>query len=893
MSTSSFCDTMINPAAVISNITCTESQETSSGHSLSQKQQENAHLSPSTETAETNTIQMHSSINNNTTATTTIPTEHTTTTRFCNADVQKTQLDSRHDIDRIVSVAPSSVVSNLVKINSSLLPVDIVVVASSSSSSSLVTVQTVSASALVSPQLQCTTVEIKKCSFTNKNNIVNIDNGCSNRSNASSLVSTSIGKYTKLSERINTSDTLANALINTKSNTTMVAMHDMVNEENFSFDDTSEELQYGPGIVSKLRCRYLSLALRQSANKQRPSLDNLRRATSLNNLLDEDEENTSRSNRTSWNNQSSDTNRDQKARTPDEYVISFARKDSTDSSRCRQVSRGNDSLKRARSVEALMRYDNKAWQRDISKESNDADDDHYKQQSPVDILKLNRTSLVNGDISIEDKIINARERGEHKPKRLTSFMDETERPPPDLVKHTLRIFEASANRRMIISRLGNGDVAAKVATFKSIISHEKPAIAFPKPPLSPKKPMTKLRSNTSSSPGKQNHGHITNGKTLNSHAILKPSIDIQSIKSNLEKSTNCISNVISNVKKLPDHCRSPSPSLALRVENANAYRTNKLESPLSPLKLNLSSGNQQLDFFNTTSLPIAVQRTDTMPSELLFDRYGSDIELSSLSKKLENIHIESPLVPKLVSDSQLVEVKPSHSTANTESVDGDCTGQSKLISKTALANISKAGTTTEFKFFSPSNSVNKSHLPGFFNGSNLQTKKFTDTAEPSVRQIGIIRPQVKAIVTSPNPTVRQTNEATKCVDVYSNLDVSSNISENKLDEKFKRDNLLITNLLTTKSNCNISNIVQPLTSREIEKNLINKEKNEETASKPSSVTKATTSPQKNWQHADTQNNTMVFNFSNRKNIPDYIENDGLVFRRKRELPKVSFFFICL
>lgn len=37
-------------------------------------------------------------------------------------------------------------------------------------------------------------------------------------------------------------------------------------------------------------------------------------------------------------------------------------------------------------------------------------------------------------------------------------------------------------------------------------------------------------------------------------------------------------------------------------------------------------------------------------------------------------------------------------------------------------------------------------------------------------------------------------------------------------------------------------------------------------------------------------NTMVFNFSDRKDVPDYIENDGLVIRRKRELPKVGAFF---
>lgn len=47
-----------------------------------------------------------------------------------------------------------------------------------------------------------------------------------------------------------------------------------------------EELHYGPGIVSKLRCRYMSLTLNQGSTKQRPSLNLLRRSTSLSNLIE-------------------------------------------------------------------------------------------------------------------------------------------------------------------------------------------------------------------------------------------------------------------------------------------------------------------------------------------------------------------------------------------------------------------------------------------------------------------------------------------------------------------------------------------------------------------------------------------------------------------------------
>jgi hypothetical protein len=44
---------------------------------------------------------------------------------------------------------------------------------------------------------------------------------------------------------------------------------------------------------------------------------------------------------------------------------------------------------------------------------------------------------------------------------------------------------------------------------------------------------------------------------------------------------------------------------------------------------------------------------------------------------------------------------------------------------------------------------------------------------------------------------------------------------------------------------------------------------------------------KTWTDDAAATNTIVFNFSDRKDVPDYIEHDGLILRRKRELPKVS------
>ena len=65
----------------------------------------------------------------------------------------------------------------------------------------------------------------------------------------------------------------------------------MVEKVNDEQNESDSDFKYGPGFVTKLKSRYLSLTLRQSTiNKQRPSLNQfLRRTTSLNNLLDEEE----------------------------------------------------------------------------------------------------------------------------------------------------------------------------------------------------------------------------------------------------------------------------------------------------------------------------------------------------------------------------------------------------------------------------------------------------------------------------------------------------------------------------------------------------------------------------------------------------------------------------
>ncbi|XP_050071774.1 uncharacterized protein LOC126559646 [Anopheles maculipalpis] len=478
--------------------------------------------------------------------------------------------------------------------------------------------------------------------------------------------------------------------------------------------DAGEELKYGPGIVSRLRCRYLSLALRQSVAKQRPSLNSMRRATSLNNLLDEESEDLSEREQSigsegtgggggvggvghqqkkyqsqNYHNNYNHHQQQQQQQQREHYIngngnnhnhnhnhhqqqlhptvvlqptyqkqqhhfapkqqpwiqqqqqqqhkeddqqqqqggvavktAPFLRGVQNSYTRAsRQVEKKNEYnrytkhhrgasgadavlLKRARSVEALVRYDHKAWERDganpvappaiatapvpapaalaVSSSAEVGSNviilDEIAQAtttitatataaatvpagaevvhggttngisssvSPTAMLMNGKGTaggaggasselplLVSDCVTIEEKIINGREKGDPKPKRLTSFIDADERPPPDVVKQTMKIFEANANRRggRGVTGTNTNEVATKVASYRSIIISgsatagattaaaavssavgpgDKPPITHPKPPLSPKKPNIKPRT---ASPKQQQQHQATSAK---------------------------------------------------------------------------------------------------------------------------------------------------------------------------------------------------------------------------------------------------------------------------------------------------------------------------------------------------------------------------------------------
>ncbi|KAK9497384.1 hypothetical protein O3M35_004715 [Rhynocoris fuscipes] len=237
-------------------------------------------------------------------------------------------------------------------------------------------------------------------------------------------------------------------------------------EEDYQ-SDSSEELQYGPGIVNKLKSKYLSMTLRDNQkHSQRPSLANLRRATSLENMLD-DEPN---------------RNQDKPHFIKKTYHSSTYKgaKISQHHAKYLGLTRGSESMKRARSVDTLFKNDS-------------------KNQLPLATKPLlNKTSITNGivapSIINEDIIIVDNSSHTQDEKNNFSSVDDRELPPPDVVKQTVKIFEHSKNtkteaqgKKVIIDKCTNNSNTAKINSVdKNLPKLLKPSLS-PKPVLSPEK----------------------------------------------------------------------------------------------------------------------------------------------------------------------------------------------------------------------------------------------------------------------------------------------------------------------------------------------------------------------------------------------------------------------
>ncbi|XP_043579371.1 uncharacterized protein LOC122566333 isoform X2 [Bombus pyrosoma] len=728
--------------------------------------------------------------------------------------------------------------------------------------------------------------------------------------------------------------------------------------------DSSEELQYGPGIVNKLKSKYLNLTLKEM-NKSRVSVQRFRRAASLEDLLDCDDEPGEKNAR--------------------KYTKRATTGAATKTDRYRNACRGNESMKRARSVETLMRYNGTDEVGSTHGVSGRVVTNGLKQDPVNDhIILIDRSS-----VKIESRLGELdRPKPVNKPKRIKPLLAETERPPPDLVKTTMRIFEGSAKKLK-----PKGEVAAKVATFKTINDTFKAQAqkkVGPKPPIQPK-PF--VNGNSRAPPGSPKKIVLPQKPT----AELIESQDGQEyhidgvITDPIVQSVSSVVSKFQQIEKSHSPSPSPEPSYKLKFSPAPSpepqlskskstleinvksppvtpvlsprISSPRLQSPSSPMKDTLRQSSPRVhsppspmkDFVRQNSSP--VHKPPPSPSRELLRQMSvaEPCKITPRPQLEENgniVNVEqhprqqqqpSERIQHSPTDQEKPEEnKPPINNANhsddepTEEVDAP-----KTISKTALENIAKTGVTMQFSFNDKPIS-NKSYLPGFKqNGQKPTDERQADARMTETKSLSLEPPRGKSFLSAGSTNVVTDQETVSRLHERLELDkCDRKIEDNKEDTMDTKANVetkpigAICSLGLIKSPTNTSypqgnelktircqkvesppqkqiGIIRPLVStkaqhpqqnlsnRELEKNLINRVKSIEqptkvvvslkSADEIQPAKKSGTGGAGLWETKpwNQQNNTMVFNFSNRKEVPDYIENDGLIIKKKREKPKVG------
>ncbi|KAI4480586.1 hypothetical protein M0804_010139 [Polistes exclamans] len=757
--------------------------------------------------------------------------------------------------------------------------------------------------------------------------------------------------------------------------------------------DSSEELQYGPGIVNKLKSKYLNLALRET-NKSRATVQRFRRAASLEDLLDREEE--------SSTNEKNATIVVSDRKYAKRNVAGQTSK-TTGGDRYRNASRSNETtMKRARSVETLVRYNVNSSSIDDSNLIKTSTNARIasRQEDPInDHIVLVDRSTVKIESRLSD--IVDRPKATNKPKRIKPVLAETERPPPDLVKTTMRIFEGSAKKLK-----PKGDVAAKVATFKTIndtFKAQNQKKVLPKPPLQPKpfangNTRTNTITNSSSPkkiilPQKPTAELIEKDEEFHFDGVITDPI-VQSVSS-----------VVSKFQKIEkSHSPSPSPeptfnklrySPAPSPEPQNRSKLCALEigiksPPLTPLlspRISSPAAQSPSSPIKDANIPLLQSSSPIRKSSPIKENLETSKVIQTRTRQAEKEMILSTRqrlpspkkslttdssIPKDLSieelEPEIIEVESQEEAEaeveieeEEESEEGeekeekeiekskDVEDGPKTISSSALDNISKAGTTMHFRFKDEFNNREKNYLPGVKQyGSRKVEEKATSVVDIKTNEsfAGTLRDQEIASRLFREKLAIDKDEKKK------------NEGNDEIEEKKKADNkppksasLISSTTTTSYSQGNESKtircqksessppqkqigIIRPLVStktqlpqqnlsnRELEKNLINRVKSIEQPTKVVVSLKSADEIQPTKKSTPTvgtgigtctgtgtgtgggggcggggglwdakpwnqQNNTMVFNFSNRKDVPDYIENDGLIIKRKREKSKVG------
>lgn len=618
--------------------------------------------------------------------------------------------------------------------------------------------------------------------------------------------------------------------------------------------DSSEELQYGPGIVSKLKTKYLSMTLRGQKRNSRPSINNLRRATSLENMLDAD----------------GNLNKDMPITPVKDIYVKTDTKNMNNqpicvgktlvlNSHCRMKylkNRSLDTMKRARSMDALLKSEIQHTSKTLgpfSKSNNLNNEPNTIHGKPIaSIVNENVVIVESVRLGISDNNVGPKiglESGVSSKqslfqfKRSSSVTADGELPPPDLVKQTLKIFETSPKRRTKPQVQSN--LSKLVSGFNNSTSSSNSQI-----------PST---SNRSSDKRKLSSNKPTlSPKPVISPEKFKPSRSrILSPKACQGSTNNCVS--------------SFSP---VSTNQPFSIVTNTLDKPIIKHEIIESMTNNQLSNYNVSN--------------------GPNVGLASLQKNnpvapvnsCEKVSVPSITGSRICcdkNDSYHSEVKANSTIQSDDFEEVDSNDCSKPVPESALENIRRGGMSVQF-CFKNDNSQNslaaKSHLPRS-SPQALNTSLVNQKLEKSppianvtpirtsilphigTKQVGIIRPLVSS---KPQPLIAP---------VLTEKEIEKNLI-NRVKSIEQPISKVVVSIKSLPDNVVLGSVTSDLVAN---KNL--------SLPHVCANSKAKTQglwDEKLWHQAQ---NTVVFNFSDRKEVPDYIENDGLILKGKRDQPMVS------
>lgn len=220
-----------------------------------------------------------------------------------------------------------------------------------------------------------------------------------------------------------------------------------------SYAEEDEDLRYGPGIVSKLKNRYMSLAMRES--RSRPSL---RRFSSLEDLLDSEPRGTV----TAKPSAAPAT-----APTQRREVMRRARSVDSLSSRLAEDprrARGGPAMSKSKSASSRLQ----SSLNPLGKEN-------------VIIIETSRSPAAREPQAVNGAAPRTMEAGRSRQLSSSSVGEEEDLPPPDTVRHVKKIFEPAGSRSV-------RGTAARIAAHKANVQSKSNGVAPASKPALKAKP---------------------------------------------------------------------------------------------------------------------------------------------------------------------------------------------------------------------------------------------------------------------------------------------------------------------------------------------------------------------------------------------------------------------